>query len=145
MRIVGLIPARLASSRLPRKVLLDIAGKPMVQHVYERACESARLSEVIVATDSAEVFAAVEGFGGHVVMTSPEHASGTDRLAEVARDLDCDLVVNLQGDEPLLRPEVVDAAVAPFLAETGLRLGTIATPITSRDEHLDRSGPGRAG
>jgi len=139
MRIIGLIPARLASTRLPGKVLLDIAGKPMVQHVYERARQSQYLSEVIVATDSAEVFAAVEAFGGVAAMTSPDHASGTDRLAEVARGLDCDLVVNLQGDEPLLRPEIIDAAIAPFLHEEGLRLGTIATPITTEEEHREPS------
>jgi len=102
-RIVGMIPARLAATRLPGKVLLDIAGKPMVQHVYERARQSRHLSEVIVATDSDEVWAAVRGFGGKAVMTSPDHASGTDRLAEVARASDCDLVVNIQGDEPLMR------------------------------------------
>ncbi|MEN6303712.1 MAG: 3-deoxy-manno-octulosonate cytidylyltransferase [Armatimonadia bacterium] len=139
MRIIGMIPARLASTRLPRKVLLDIAGKPMVQHVYERACQSQHLSEVVVATDNAEVFAAVEAFGGKVAMTSPDHASGTDRLAEVARNMDCDLIVNLQGDEPLLKPEVIDAAVAPFLQEQGLRLGTVATPITTLEEHLEPS------
>lgn len=138
-RIVGMIPARLASTRLPRKVLLDIAGKPMVQHVYERACESQHLSEVVIATDNDEVFAAVQAFGGNVVMTSPDHASGTDRLAEVARGLECDLIVNLQGDEPLLRPAVIDAAIAPFLGEPGLRLGTIATPITTRAEHEEPS------
>ncbi|MEN6640850.1 MAG: 3-deoxy-manno-octulosonate cytidylyltransferase [Armatimonadia bacterium] len=139
MRIIGMIPARLASTRLPRKVLLDIAGKPMVQHVYERACQSQHLSEVVVATDNAEVFAAVEAFGGKVAMTSPDHASGTDRLAEVARNMECDLIVNLQGDEPLLRPEVIDAAVAPFLQEQGLRLGTVATPITTLEEHVEPS------
>jgi len=138
-RIVGMIPARLASTRLPNKVLLDLAGKPMVQHVYERACQSAHLSEVLIATDSPEVLAAVEAFGGRAAMTSPDHASGTDRLAEVARQTDCDLIVNLQGDEPLLRPDIIDAAIAPFLTETGLRLGTLATPITTPEEHLEPS------
>lgn len=138
-RIVGMIPARLAATRLPGKVLLDIAGKPMVQHVYERAQQSRYLSEVLVATDSDEVLRAVEGFGGKAVMTSPDHVSGTDRLAEVARGTDCDLVINIQGDEPLIRPEIIDAAVAPFLVEEGLRLGTIATPILTLEEHLEDS------
>lgn len=138
-RIVGMIPARLASTRLPGKVLLDLAGKPMVQHVYERACQSQHLDEVVVATDSPEVLAAVQAFGGQAVMTSPDHASGTDRLAEVARQTECDLIVNLQGDEPLLRPDIIDAAIEPFLRETGLRLGTIATPITALQEHLEPS------
>ncbi|MHB8994442.1 MAG: 3-deoxy-manno-octulosonate cytidylyltransferase [Armatimonadota bacterium] len=139
MRIVGMIPARLASTRLPGKVLLDIAGKPMVQHVYERAMQSQHLSEVIVATDSEEVFGAVQAFGGVAAMTSADHASGTDRLAEVAASLDCDLIVNLQGDEPLLRPDIIDAAIEPFLREEGLRLGTIATPISTLEEHLEPS------
>jgi 3-deoxy-manno-octulosonate cytidylyltransferase (CMP-KDO synthetase) len=139
LNIVGLIPARLASTRLPGKVLADIAGKPMVQHVYERALTSHLLSQVIVATDDESVLAAVTDFGGHAVMTAPDHASGTDRLAEVAEGLDCDLIVNLQGDEPLLRAEVIDAAIEPFLAEPGLRLGTIATPITTAREHHEPS------
>jgi 3-deoxy-manno-octulosonate cytidylyltransferase (CMP-KDO synthetase) len=134
-----MIPARLASTRLPGKVLLDIAGKPMVQHVYERAKQSQHLSDVIVATDNDEVFAAVQAFGGVAAMTSADHASGTDRLAEVAHDLDCDLVVNVQGDEPLLRPDIIDAAIEPFLREEGLRLGTIATPIAKLEEHLEPS------
>lgn len=138
-RIVGLIPARLASARLPGKVLADLAGKPMVQHVYERACQSRLLAEVRVATDEPRVAAVVEGFGGQAVLTSPDHASGTDRLAEVARGLDCDLIVNLQGDEPLLRPEIIDAAIAPFLTEPGLRLGTLATPISTLEEHQQPS------
>jgi len=111
----------------------------MVQHVYERAQQAQTLSEVLVATDSDEVAAAVAAFGGKAVMTSPDHASGTDRLAEVARQIDCDLVVNLQGDEPLLRPDIIDAAVAPFLGEDRPRLGTLATPITTLQEHLEPS------
>lgn len=138
-RIVGMIPARLAATRLPGKVLLEIAGKPMVQHVYERARQSRYLSDVIVATDSDDVLQTVQGFGGAAVMTSAEHASGTDRLAEVARATDCDLVVNIQGDEPLIQPEIIDAAVAPFLVEPGLRMGTIATPIPTLEEHLEDS------
>jgi 3-deoxy-manno-octulosonate cytidylyltransferase (CMP-KDO synthetase) len=138
-RIVGMIPARLASTRLPGKVLLDLAGKPMVQHVVERAGQSRYLSEVLVATDSLEVQEAVVSYGGRAVMTSPDHASGTDRLAEVARQTECDLIVNLQGDEPLLRPDIIDAAIEPFLHEEGLRLGTIATPIPTLEEHLEPS------
>lgn len=138
-RIVGMIPARLAATRLPGKVLLDLAGKPMVQHVVERAGQSRYLSEVLVATDSDEVRAVVDSYGGRAVMTSPHHASGTDRLAEVARETDCDLIVNLQGDEPLLRPDIIDAAITPFLHEENLRLGTIAAPITTAEEHREPS------
>jgi len=138
-RIIGLIPARLASTRLPGKVLLDLAGKPMVQHVVERAGQSRYLAEVIVATDSDEVLETVASYGGRAVMTSPDHASGTDRLAEVARQIECDLIVNLQGDEPLLRPDIIDAAIEPFLREEGLRLGTIATPVATQAEHDEPS------
>ena len=139
LRIVGMIPARLRATRLPGKVLLDIAGKPMVQHVYERAKRAHSLSEVIVATDTEEVRRVVLAFGGEAVMTSPDHASGTDRLAEVAANRECDLIVNIQGDEPLVRAEIIDAAVAPFLSEPGLRMGTIAAPITTLAEHLEDS------
>jgi 3-deoxy-manno-octulosonate cytidylyltransferase (CMP-KDO synthetase) len=138
-RVIGLIPARLASTRLPGKVLADIDGKPMVQHVYERACESELLAEVVVATDEPTVVAAVEGFGGQAVLTACNHASGTDRLAEAVQHLKGDLVVNLQGDEPLLRSEIIDAAIIPFLSEPGLRMGTIATPIKTWEEYQQPS------
>ena len=137
MNIVGLIPARYASTRLPGKALLEIAGQPMIWHVYQRARQAPVLGRVLVATDDERILRAIQERGGEAVMTRPDHASGTDRLAEVAAGLDCDLVVNLQGDEPLMRPEVITAAVAPFLTEPGLRLGTAATPITSGEEYRD--------
>src|SRR5438270_1348422 len=101
MKAAIIIPARYASSRLPGKPLLRSTGKYLVQHVYEQACRSRRASTVIVATDDSRIAAAVEGFGGRCVMTRRDHPSGTDRVAEVARDLDADVVVNLQVDEPL--------------------------------------------
>jgi 3-deoxy-manno-octulosonate cytidylyltransferase (CMP-KDO synthetase) len=137
MKIIGMIPARYASTRLPGKVLAPIAGKPMVQHVYERAKQAGVLSAVLVATDDERVYRAVRDFGGWAEMTSPYHASGTDRLAEVAARVDCDLVVNIQGDEPLLEAPVIEAAVAPFLCDPQLRMGTVATPIRTRAEHED--------
>ncbi|MBC7287809.1 MAG: 3-deoxy-manno-octulosonate cytidylyltransferase [Armatimonadetes bacterium] len=139
MKVIGVIPARYHSTRLPAKVLADIAGKPMVQHVYERASQAACLSEVIVATDDERVRRAVERFGGRAEMTSPYHASGTDRVAEVAARVDCDVVVNIQGDEPLIDPQVIEAAVAPLLADPHLRMCTVATPIRTLQEHLDES------
>lgn len=139
MNILGMIPARYASTRLDGKVLADIAGKPMVQHVYERAKQAKCLSDVLVATDDERVRRAVEEFGGWVEMTSPYHPSGTDRLAEVAARVDCDIVVNIQGDEPLIDPQVIEAAVAPFYTDPDLRIGTVATPIRSLDEHLDET------
>lgn len=137
LRIIGMIPARLASTRLPNKVLLDIGGKPMIQHVYERACQARYIQEVIVATDSEEVRQAVQGFGGQAVLTSAAHASGTDRLAEVAARRECDLIVNIQGDEPLVQPEIIEAAIEPFFQENSLRMSTIASPIHTLAEHLD--------
>lgn len=131
-----MIPARYASTRLPGKVLADIAGKPMVQHVYERA-SGAKVQDVIVATDDARVQEAVRAFGGTVVMTSPEHRSGTDRLAEVAREMECDIVVNIQGDEPLIDPDAIDAALAPLLGDPGIAMGTLRTPISDRAEYED--------
>lgn len=139
MKAIGIIPARYAATRLPGKVLADIAGKPMVQHVYERACQAETLDKVLVATDDQRIMAAVEGFGGQAVMTSPEHQSGTDRLAEVAQQLDCEVVVNIQGDEPLIEPAAIDAAVAPFMTDPSLAMSTLATPITALEEHLDPS------
>src|SRR5467141_985644 len=100
MKTAIIIPARYASSRLPGKPLLRQTGKYLVQHVYERACESRRASEVIVATDDPRILAAVHSFGGRAVMTRRDHPSGTDRVAEVVRGLDADVIVNLQGDEP---------------------------------------------
>ncbi|MCX7597390.1 MAG: 3-deoxy-manno-octulosonate cytidylyltransferase [Armatimonadetes bacterium] len=139
MNIVGIIPARYASSRLPGKVLAEIAGKPMVQHVYEQARQARCLSEVIVATDDDRVCRAVADFGGRAEMTSPYHQSGTDRLAEVVSRIEADLIVNIQGDEPLLDPSVIEAAVAPFFSEPGLRMSTVATPIRELAEHLSDS------
>src|SRR3981081_604734 len=98
MKPAVVIPARYASSRLPGKPLLRQTGKYLIQHVYERACESKQASQVIVATDDPRIVAAVRSFGGTVVMTQRHHVSGTDRIAEVARDIDADIVVNLQGD-----------------------------------------------
>lgn len=111
MKTIGVIPARYKSTRLPAKPLADILGKPMVQHVYENAKKARHLDSVVVATDDERIFAAVSAFGGNVVMTSPEHASGTDRVAEVAAGSDAALVVNIQGDEPLLDPAMIDECV----------------------------------
>ena len=105
MSIVGIIPARYASTRFPGKPLAEIAGRPMIHHVYERACRSALLEEVLVATDDQRIFDAVRNFGGEAMMTSAEHQTGTDRLAEVAARLSAaDIIMNIQGDEPLIPP-----------------------------------------
>ena len=111
---VVIIPSRYASSRFPGKPLVPIAGKPMIQHVYERARQARLVDAVIVATDDQRILAAVEACGGQAVLTSPTHPTGTDRIAEVAAQLTCDIVVNVQGDEPLISPKLI-AEVALLL------------------------------
>ncbi len=139
MRIVGMIPSRYASVRLPGKALADIAGKPMIQHVYERSARARILDAVVVATDDERIADAVRAFGGWVEMTSADHQSGTDRIAELARRIEADVIVNIQGDEVMIEPAAIEAAVAPFLDPSPPRMGTIATPIRSLAEHLNPS------
>ena len=133
------IPARYASTRLPGKPLRLLAGKPMVQHVHERACAAGAV-EVIIATDDERVATACRAFGATVMMTDPNHASGTDRLAEVAARLgwrDTDMVVNVQGDEPLLPSANVAQAAGLLATDEGAAITTLATPIRSLHEFLD--------
>lgn len=132
MDITAIIPARYASTRLPGKPLLDISGKPMVQHVYERAKKAELVNRVMVATDDRRIFDAVEGFGGRAVMTSESHKSGTDRLAEVAKGLDSDIIVNIQGDEPLIEPGMIDEAIRPLMEDDSIVMGSLKAEI--RDE-----------
>ena len=124
--VVAIIPARYGSSRFPGKPLALLGGKPMIQHVYERVRGSSLISDVLVATDDERIGRAVEQFGGKAVLTSSSHLSGTDRVAEVAATLDAEVVVNVQGDEPLVRPEVVDQAVQPLLEDPSLQMTTLA-------------------
>jgi 3-deoxy-manno-octulosonate cytidylyltransferase (CMP-KDO synthetase) len=126
---VAIIPARYHSTRLPGKALADIGGHPMIELVYRRAAAARSVSSVIVATDDERIFRAVEAFGGAARMTSTSHVSGTDRLAEVAAGLECDVVVNVQGDEPLIEPEMIDEAVAPFAADPALMMSTLRRRI----------------
>ncbi|MBL8892531.1 MAG: 3-deoxy-manno-octulosonate cytidylyltransferase [Planctomycetaceae bacterium] len=127
---VIIIPARLGSTRLARKMLLDETGKPLLQHTYEAARRARLASRVMVATDSEEIFAAVQKFGGEVQMTLPTHQSGTDRIAEVAAKLpDCELVINVQGDEPDMAPEVIDQVVAQLHEQPDVPVATAACPI----------------
>jgi 3-deoxy-manno-octulosonate cytidylyltransferase (CMP-KDO synthetase) len=114
--------------------LADIAGRPMIEHVYRRAAAAASVTRVIVATDDRRILDAVHAFGGEAVMTAASHQSGTDRLAEVAATLECDLIVNVQGDEPLLAPETIDAAVSPFGADPTLDMSTLRRRITDPSE-----------
>ena len=132
--VIAIIPARFQSTRLPGKALAEIAGRPMIEHVYRRASSARTVSRVLVATDDRRIYEAVERFGGEARMTSPAHASGTDRLAEVAASLEIDLIVNVQGDEPLLAPDTIDAAVAPLAADPALEMSTLRRRITDRAE-----------
>lgn len=136
MRVTAIIPARYASTRFPGKPLAEIHGKPMIQRVYERTVRSRSIDQVIVATDDERIAHAVRLFGGRVEMTRGDHPTGTDRLAEVAARIDTDLVVNVQGDEPLIEPRMIDQAVAPMKRSAGIVMGTLKTPIASVEEYL---------
>jgi len=128
MKVICVIPARFASTRLPGKPLALIAGKPMIQHVYTKACQAKLPEEVIVATDDQKVADVVKSFGGEVIMTSSEHPSGTDRLAEVALNYpDVDVIVNVQGDEPMITPQVIDALAEAFIKDEKLTMATLKT------------------
>ena len=136
-QIVIVIPARYGSTRLPGKPLVQLAGKPMVRHVYERAKLAKRASRVIVATDDERIFKAVEAFGGEVRMTRQDHRTGTERIAEVAAHTDGDVFVNVQGDEPLLDAASVDAAVASLEEEPAASISTVAVPIRRPADIMD--------
>lgn len=137
VRVIGMIPARLAATRLPNKPLLDIEGKPMVQRVWERASQAASLNEVIVVTPDEQICQAVQAFGGRVIMTAHHHRSGTDRLAEAASTIEADIIVNIQGDEPLIHPADIDAAVQPLLDDASLQMTSLMCPCPEEE----RSNP----
>jgi len=136
-RVVVVIPARYGAMRLPGKPLVMLAGKPMIQRVWERAKMAQRVSRVIVATDDARIVQAVEGFGGEARMTRAEHRSGTERIAEVAAHTEGEVFVNVQGDEPLLNPAAVDAAVAALLEEPAAAVATVATAVKTPADIMD--------
>ena len=139
MNILCVIPARYSSTRLPGKPLADIAGKPMIQRVYERAILAKRPFQVIVATDHELVYETVKSFGGKAMLTSIEHLTGTDRLAEVAeRFPDVDLIINVQGDEPLIPPEIIDQLAGAFDEHPDLQMATMMTAM-DESEYNDPS------
>lgn len=134
MKVLCVIPARYASTRLPGKPLSMINGKPMIQRVYERAVQARLPQEVVVATDHEAVYKAVESFGGRAMMTSPDHPSGTDRLAEVALNYpDIDVIVNVQGDEPMIPPEVIDRLAECFEHDPELDMATLKVKMQEED------------
>ena len=136
-RTVAVIPARYGSSRLPGKPLAMIGAKPMIRHVWENASASGVFDEVVVATDDERIRDAVRSFGGDVVMTRADHPSGTDRVAEAARRLDADLVVNLQGDLPFADRDLLEPAVTALRADASIPVATLSVPITDRGRFLD--------
>ena len=134
MNVICIIPSRYKSTRLEGKPLKDIYGKPMIQYVYEAAKESKLLTQVVVATDDQRILDAVTQFGGKAAMTSVNHKTGTDRIAEVASTMEADIVVNVQGDEPLLNPKQIDEAVQPLIDDPTLKACTLCRRIYSEDD-----------
>jgi 3-deoxy-manno-octulosonate cytidylyltransferase (CMP-KDO synthetase) len=130
LQTVALIPARYESTRFPGKPLADIAGRPMIEHVYRRAASTPGVDAVVVATDDSRIAAAVEHFGGVVRLTGSGHRTGTDRIAEVARDLPCEIVINVQSDLPLIEPDMIAQIVEPLMADRSLVMSTLRQAIS---------------
>src|SRR4051812_40429316 len=138
LRSTIVIPARLASTRLPRKLLLCETGKPLIQHTYEAAACATRPTAVLVAADCEEIASTVRAFGGRVELTSPDCASGTDRVAEIARKMpDVDVFVNVQGDEPEISPRAIDLAVELLESDSSAVMSTLGTPIRTKEKLHD--------
>ncbi|MBN1384988.1 MAG: 3-deoxy-manno-octulosonate cytidylyltransferase [Elusimicrobia bacterium] len=136
MKIIGIIPCRYAATRFPGKPLAKIFGKPMVQWVYEASLKSRFLSKVIIATDDRRIFNSAKSFGADVVMT-PECNSGTDRVVFAARKIDCNIVVNIQGDEPLIKPGIIDSAINPLVNNKKISVSTIAVKFEKQKDILN--------
>jgi 3-deoxy-manno-octulosonate cytidylyltransferase (CMP-KDO synthetase) len=136
-RVVAVIPARMGSSRFPGKPLAPLLGRPLIEHVLRRASMCERLDAVYVATCDEEIRAAVEGLGGEVLMTSAAHERASDRVAEAAERLEADIFVMIQGDEPMVTPEMIDAAVAPMFEDSSVACVNLARRIVTREEYVD--------
>jgi len=134
MTALGVIPARFASTRFPAKVLADLGGKPVLQHVWEKAKRCMHIEDVLIACDHADILKAAAAFGAKAVMTRANHASGSDRIAEAVRELKCDIVVNIQGDEPFIDPKTIDALTVLLKNDVDLSMGTVIKEITSDEE-----------
>lgn len=137
MRVVGFVPARLQSSRLPEKALIDICGLPMVIHTCKRAMLARKIDEVYLATDSERIKNVAEVYGIKVIMTGSHHQTGSDRIAEACRNIECDIVVNIQGDEPLVNPEHIDTIVAPLLEDQSIQIAVGVTHYTKKNSYSD--------
>jgi len=135
--VIAVIPARYGSTRFPGKPLAMIKGRPMIQWVYERTKQSKLITRVIVAADDDRIQNAVSSFGGESLMTSPDHATGTDRIAEVVGNITCDIVVNVQGDEPLIHPDMIDQVIKPLIDDPSVPISTVCRKIKNREEAFD--------
>jgi 3-deoxy-manno-octulosonate cytidylyltransferase (CMP-KDO synthetase) len=136
-KAIGIIPARFHSTRLEGKPLADINGKPMIQHVYENVIRSSVLDDALVATDDMRIKETVEKFGGNAVLTSKDHPTGTDRISEVAENLDVQVVVNIQGDEPFINPGMIDEVASPLLEDAELPMCTLMHEIKRKEDFCD--------
>jgi len=137
MKVVGMIPARLESSRLPEKALIDICGLPMVVHTYKRSRYAKKLDDLYVVTDSDKIRQTVEQHGGKALITGRHHKTGSDRLAEACKYIDCDIVVNIQGDEPLVDPDHIDAIVTPLIEDPTLQISVGVTRYNKKNSPSD--------
>jgi 3-deoxy-manno-octulosonate cytidylyltransferase (CMP-KDO synthetase) len=137
LRMVCIIPARMGSTRFPGKPLAPICGRPMIEHVYRRCRMNSSLDAVYVATCDREIAEATEAFGGTVIMTSSSHQRASDRVAEAAERIDADVIIMVQGDEPMIRPEMIDRAVSPLHQDPGIICTNLAAPIRSMEDMLD--------
>ncbi len=137
LKVIGLIPARLKSSRLPEKALVDICGLPMVVHTYLRSCYANLLDDVYVVTDSHRICDEVLAYGGKVLLSQREHNCGTNRIAEIAEDMDCDIVVNIQGDEPLVNPEHIDKVIEPLIIDPSIKVSVGVTQYQKKNSTSD--------
>ena len=136
-KAIAIIPARYASVRFPGKILADLNGKPVIQHVYERVSSCGLVDQTVVATDDKRIEAAVQAFGGRAVMTSPDHVSGTDRIAEAAAQTGGEIIVNVQGDEPLIEPQIIESVIGKIAGDEDISCSTAASPITDENVYHD--------
>jgi 3-deoxy-manno-octulosonate cytidylyltransferase (CMP-KDO synthetase) len=136
MKVIGVIPARLESKRLPRKLLANVCGKPLLQWTWEQAIKASSCQEIIIACDSQEIYDLARSFGARAIMTSPEHNSGTERISEVAKSVSSDIIVNIQADEPLMPPEIIEGLVELMQQKQNIVMATAKKEI-SRQQALD--------
>ena len=134
MKTIGIIPARFASTRFPAKVLANIDGKPLIWHVWQKAIQCRELDEVLIACDHEDVFKAAQGFKAKVVLTDPDHPSGSDRIAEAVKGLDVDIIINIQGDEPFIDSRTIDTLAVLLKQDKKILMGTVIKPITDELE-----------